>query len=109
LKNCFLAEFPLEAAIKEKDVEVEWIPFKLRPLPQPKFNPEEDYLQTVWEQSVYLLARKMGVEIKLPDISSQPYTHLAFEGYQYAREYGHSKESLERAINQALERNLSQK
>jgi hypothetical protein len=24
---CFLAEFPLKAATKEKDVEVEWMPF----------------------------------------------------------------------------------
>lgn len=30
----------------------------------------------------------MGVEIKLPTISPQPYTHLPFEGYQYAREEG---------------------
>ncbi len=85
---CFLAEFPLEAAIKDKDVEVEWMPFELRPYPQPTLRPEEDYLQTVWRQSVYPLARKIGVEIKLPSISPQPYTHLAFEGYQYAKEHG---------------------
>jgi len=73
---CFLAEFPLKEAIKEEDVEVEWLPFELRPLPQPTLKPEDDYLQTVWRQSVYPLARKMGVEIELPSISPQPHTHL---------------------------------
>lgn len=84
---CFIAEFPLKEAIKEKDVEVEWLPFELRPTPQQTLKPEGDYLQTVWRQSVYPLAKKMGVEIELPSISPQPHTHLAFEGYQYAREY----------------------
>ena len=84
---CFIAEFPLKEAIKEKNVEVEWLPFELRPTPQQTLKPEGDYLQTVWRQSVYPLAKKMGVEIELPSISPQPHTHLAFEGYQYAREY----------------------
>jgi predicted DsbA family dithiol-disulfide isomerase len=30
----------------------------------------------------------MGVPITLPEVSPQPHTHLAFEGYQYAREQG---------------------
>jgi predicted DsbA family dithiol-disulfide isomerase len=30
----------------------------------------------------------MGVPIHLPPVSPQPHTHLAFEGYQYAREHG---------------------
>ena len=95
---CFLAEFPLEEAIKEKDIEVEWLPFELRPLPQPTLKPEDDYLQTVWRQSVYPLARKMGVEIKLPSISPQPHTHLAFEGYQYAREHSKASEYNDRIL-----------
>jgi predicted DsbA family dithiol-disulfide isomerase len=28
------------------------------------------------------------VPIKLPPVSPQPHTHLAFEGYQYAKEHG---------------------
>ena len=95
---CFLAEFPLEEAIKEKDIEVEWLPFELRPLPQPTLKPEDDYLQTVWRQSVYPLARKMGVEIKLPSISPQPHTHLAFEGDQYARKHGKASEYNDRVL-----------
>jgi predicted DsbA family dithiol-disulfide isomerase len=30
----------------------------------------------------------MGVPITLPPVSPQPHTHLAFEGYQYAKEHG---------------------
>jgi len=30
----------------------------------------------------------MGVEIRLPDVTPQPYTRLAFEGLQFAQEHG---------------------
>src|SRR5436190_12364789 len=79
---CYLAEVPLREAIRGKDVEVEWMPFELRPEPQPTLRPEGDYLQRAWLQSVYPIARRMGVPIKLPALSPQPHTHLAFEGYQ---------------------------
>jgi predicted DsbA family dithiol-disulfide isomerase len=64
------------------------MPFELRPEPQPTLRPEGDYLQRAWAHSVYPLARRMGVPIHLPPVSPQPHTHLAFEGYQYAREHG---------------------
>jgi len=83
---CFLAEGPLREAVAGKNVEVEWMPFELRPYPQPTLKPEGDYLQQVWRDSVYPLAKRMGVDIKLPTVSPQPYTYLAFEGYQCARE-----------------------
>jgi hypothetical protein len=37
--------------------------------------------QRAWQQSVYPIARRMGVPIKLPEVSPQPHTHLAFEGF----------------------------
>src|SRR6516165_5335708 len=64
------------------------MPFELRPEPHPTLRPEGDYLQRAWQQSVYPLARQMGVPIRLPPVSPQPHTHLAFEGYQYAKEHG---------------------
>src|ERR1700736_4890236 len=85
---CYLAEFPFREAIKGKDVEDEWMPFELRPEPQPTLRPEGEYLQRAWSQSVYPIAERMGVPIALPPVSPQPYTHLAFEGYQFAREHG---------------------
>jgi predicted DsbA family dithiol-disulfide isomerase len=74
--------------VNGKDVELEWWPFELRPEPQPTLRPEGDYLQQAWNKSVYPLARMLGVEIRLPPVSPQPHTHLAWEGFQFAREHG---------------------
>ncbi|PLT34529.1 DsbA family protein [Bacillus sp. V5-8f] len=95
---CFLAEKPLEEAVKGKDVEIEWMPFELRPEPNRTLRPEEDYLQTTWKQSVYPMAERMGVPIVLPNVSPQPYTHLAFEGFQYAKEKGKGNEYNDRML-----------
>lgn len=64
------------------------MPFELRPHPQPTLRPEDDYLPHIWKTAVYPMARRLGVEIRLPDVSPQPHTALAFEGYQYAAEHG---------------------
>ena len=77
---------------------MEWQPFELRPFPTPTLRPEGQYLQTAWAQSVYPLAARMGVPIRLPPVSPQPYTHLAFEGYQYAREHGKGNEYNHRVL-----------
>jgi len=34
----------------------------------------------------------MGLPMILPRVSPQPHTHLAFEGFQYAREHGKPRE-----------------
>src|SRR5438045_1235717 len=64
------------------------MPFELRPEPTPTLRPEGDYLRRAWQQSVYPLAARMGVEIRLPPVAPQPHTHLAWEGFQFARERG---------------------
>jgi predicted DsbA family dithiol-disulfide isomerase len=64
------------------------MPFELRPYPKETLRPEGDYLQRAWQQSVYPIARRMGAPITLPKVSPQPHTHLAFEGFQYAKEHG---------------------
>jgi predicted DsbA family dithiol-disulfide isomerase len=84
--------------VRGKDVEVEWMPFELRPEPQPTLRPEGDYLRRAWRQSVYPIARRMGVPIALPPVSPQPHTHLAFEGYQYAKEHGRGNEYNRRVL-----------
>jgi predicted DsbA family dithiol-disulfide isomerase len=68
------------------------MPFELRPEPNPTLEPEGDYLQTAWKRSVLPTAERMGVNMVLPEISPQPHTHLAFEGYQYAKEHGKGNE-----------------
>ncbi|OMP68418.1 DsbA family oxidoreductase [Domibacillus epiphyticus] len=96
---CFLAEKPLEEAIKgQNDIEVEWMPFELRPYPNETLRPEEDYLQNTWKHSVYPMAEQMGIPITLPNVSPQPHTHLAFEGYQYAKEQGKGNEYNDRML-----------
>lgn len=95
---CFLAEQPLEEAIKGYDVEVEWMPFELRPFPNETLKPEGHYLQSTWKQSVFPMAERMGIPIVLPKVSPQPYTHVAFEGYQYAKEKGKGNEYNDRML-----------
>jgi predicted DsbA family dithiol-disulfide isomerase len=68
------------------------MPFELRPFPNETLRPEGDYLQRAWQRSVYPIARRMGVPIKLPTVSPQPHSHLAFEGFQYAQEHGKGNE-----------------
>jgi predicted DsbA family dithiol-disulfide isomerase len=74
------------------------MPFELRPEPHPTLRPEGDYLRRAWEQSVYPIAQGMGVPITLPPVSPQPHTHLAFEGYQYAKERGKGNEYNQRVL-----------
>jgi predicted DsbA family dithiol-disulfide isomerase len=74
------------------------MPFELRPEPHPTLRPEGEYLQRAWSQSVYPLAGQMGVPIALPPVSPQPHTHLAFEGYQFAREHGKGNEYNRRVL-----------
>ena len=79
-------------------MEVEWRPFELRPEPHPTLRPEGDYLQQAWARSVYPLAERLGVEIRLPPVSPQPHTHLAWEGFQFAREQGKGTEYNHRVL-----------
>jgi predicted DsbA family dithiol-disulfide isomerase len=60
-------------------VEVEWMPYELRPYPNETLKPEGDYLQTTWKNYVYPMADRFGIKMVLPNVSPQPYTHLAFE------------------------------
>src|SRR5437764_1388084 len=74
------------------------MPFELRPEPHPSLRPEGEYLQKAWSQSVYPIARHMGVPIALPAVSPQPHTHLAFEGYQYSKERGRGNDYNDRVL-----------
>lgn len=89
-----IAEQPLLEAVQAfsqasgKSVDIEWMPFELRPYPTPTLRPEDSYLQTVWPQSVYPVAERFGVQLRLPSVSPQPYTARAWQGYQFARAEG---------------------
>jgi predicted DsbA family dithiol-disulfide isomerase len=93
---CYLAEQPLADAADGRDVQIAWQPFELRPEPTPTLRPEDEYLQSTWQQVVYPMAERMGVPIVLPRVSPQPYSRLAFEGFAYAAEHGLGQRYTER-------------
>jgi predicted DsbA family dithiol-disulfide isomerase len=93
-----LAEFPLKEATAGQDVKIEWMPFELRPYPTPTLRPDGAYLQNAWRQSVYPIARRMGVQIELPKVSPQPHTRLAFEGLEYAKDRDRGDEYNDRVM-----------
>src|SRR5688572_24875630 len=65
------------------DVEVVWRAFELRPEPVPKRDPEGDYLQRVWNTSVYPMAERLGIKMRLPPL--QPRSRRAHEAAHWAR------------------------
>ncbi|MDM5154475.1 DsbA family oxidoreductase [Bacillus sp. DX1.1] len=86
---CFLGKGPLDEVAQEKDVEVEWMPFELRPSPYSKIDPwkEPDKLGS-WDSFILPTAKKLGIDMRLPRVSPHPYTHMAFEGYHFAKDHG---------------------
>ena len=67
----------------EPDVQVMWRAFELRPDPVPTLDPGGDYLRDAWKNSVYPLAEKLGITMKLPPV--QPRTRLAHQAAHWAR------------------------
>ncbi|KJZ84079.1 MULTISPECIES: DsbA family oxidoreductase [Clostridium] len=96
---CFLAKFPFEEAIKGKDVDVEWVPYELRPEPAEQLDPSNDPSKLMrWERYIYPTIEKLNINMKLPNVSPHPYTGLAFQGYHYAKENGKDKEYNDRVF-----------
>ncbi len=72
---------------EDRELEVVWRAFELRPEPVPTLDPHGDYLRRVWRDSVYPLAAKLGVTMKLPPV--QPRSRRAHEAAHWARERGY--------------------
>jgi len=75
-----------ELVESEPGIEVIWRAFELRPEPVPTLDPKGDYLQRAWTTSVYPLAERLGITMRLPPV--QPRTRLAHEAAQWARSQG---------------------
>lgn len=103
---CLLAESAIVQATDGLEVEIQWMPFELRPYPTPTLRPEDEYLPRVWQQSVYPLALQMGVPIFLPTVSPQPYSRLAFVGYQFARTHGNGNAYVDAVLKAFFQKNL---
>lgn len=84
----FFAEHLISQVAANETLTIEWMPYELRPDPQPTLRPDGEYLERVWRDLVPPMAERLGIPIKLPNISPQPHTGLAFEGYQYALRQG---------------------
>ena len=96
---CFLEIPALERLRDERGVELDYRAFELRPEPVPTLEPAGEYLTTVWNNSVYPMAERMGVEIHLPPV--QPRSRLAFEGAEFARDAGRLA-AYTRAVHEAF-------
>lgn len=103
---CLLGETVIRKAIDGLDVEIEWMPFELRPYPTPTLRPEDDYLPNAWKHSVYPTAERMGIDIRLPTVSPQPYTRSAFLGLQFAAEHGKADEYVDAVLKAFFQQNL---
>ena len=66
---CFLADCVLQQAIAGRDVNIERMPYELRPYPAPTLRPEGGFVQNAWRNSVAPLASQLGVEVHLPHVS----------------------------------------
>jgi len=62
----YLESHAVEAAEDSGAVEVEWLPFELRPAPAPLLEPRGDHLRVDWTRNVYRRALAAGIEIHLP-------------------------------------------
>jgi predicted DsbA family dithiol-disulfide isomerase len=85
---CYL-ELPVLERLQDESAgraTVDWRAFELRPEPVPTLDPDGAYLDRVWRQSVYPMARERGLALKLPPV--QPRSRKALEAAEHARERG---------------------
>jgi predicted DsbA family dithiol-disulfide isomerase len=80
----------VEAAEDGGEVEVEWLPFELRPAPRPLLEPRGDHLRVDWTENVYRRALERGVEIHLPRY--QPRSTLPLAACLWAGEHDRLRE-----------------
>jgi predicted DsbA family dithiol-disulfide isomerase len=67
-------------------LEIQWRAFELRPEPVPTLEPAGAYLRTTWSRSVYPMAERRGMILRLPPV--QPRSRKALEAAAYARREG---------------------
>lgn len=66
----------------DKEVEIVWRAYELRPDPVPTLDPRGAYLERVWNSSIYPLAESLGMRMQLPPV--QPRSRLAHEAAKWA-------------------------
>lgn len=86
---------------RNHDVDVDWLPFELRPSPVPLpdvAGPDGERFRLNWERGVAPLARDFGVEMRFPPF--KPRSRLAHEAAEFARQNQHF-EAMRRGIFEA--------
>ena len=82
----YIETHAVESAEDRGDVDVEWLPYELRPAPKPLLEPRGDHLRTDWTRHVYRRALAQRVEIHLPRY--QPRSTLPLAACLWAGEQG---------------------
>ena len=82
----YIMGFEVERTEDEGLVEIEWLPFELRPAPAPLPEPRGEYIRGHWRGQVYRLADVHGVEIHTPRY--QPRSTLALTLHSFAVDEG---------------------
>ena len=82
----YMEGFTVEEIQDAGTVEIEWLPFELRPAPRPLLEVRGDHLRTDWTDNVYRLAQGRGIEIHLPRY--QPRSTLPLAACLWAGEQG---------------------
>jgi predicted DsbA family dithiol-disulfide isomerase len=95
----YLESHVLEAAEAAGSVEVDWLPFELRPSPRQLLEPRGDHLRTDWTRNVYRRALELGIEIHLPRY--QPRSTIPLAACQWAGDQGLLRE-FKRALYDAF-------
>jgi predicted DsbA family dithiol-disulfide isomerase len=86
----YMETWEVEAAEDAGSVEVEWLPFELRPAPARLLEVRGDHLRTDWTQHVYRRALERRIEIHLPRY--QPRSTLPLAACLWAGEQGRLRE-----------------
>ncbi len=82
----YLETHALEAAEDAGEVEIEWLPFELRPAPKALLEVRGNHLRVDWTKHVYRRAQALGIEIHLPRY--QPRSTLPLAACLWAGEQG---------------------
>lgn len=103
---CMLGEAIIAKAAQGLDIDIEWMPFELRPYPTPTLRPEDNYLPAAWKNGVYPTAQQVGIDIRLPTVSPQPYTRKAFLGLQFAENHGKADAYVDAVLRAFFQKDL---
>lgn len=95
----YLESHAVEAAEDDGTLEVEWLPFELRPAPRPLLEVRGNHLRVDWTKNVYRRALALGIEIHLPRY--QPRSTLPLAACLWAARQGRLRE-LRRAFYEAF-------